>query len=85
MYFFPTLFRTCRGLRHVLGHFPYTLLWSKFYFFANNNYERRERQEYTNLRNKLIFVVQNKRIPVDILQECLFKMDPFMETSSTFR
>lgn len=47
--------------------------------------ERRERQEYTNLRNKLIFVLQNKRVPSDILQECLMKMDPFLETSSTMR
>ena len=44
-----------------------------------------ERREYVKVRNHMIQLLQNKRIPVDILQECLAKILPFENTTSTHR
>lgn len=44
-----------------------------------------ERRMYTSTRSQLIFMLQNKRFPLELLQECLEKMLPFEDTTYTVR
>jgi len=41
--------------------------------------EYRDQIEYRNTRDRMIYLLQNRRIPLDVLQECLFKIQPYTD------